>query len=106
MRRDSHPALRRAEALTRAGAWAEAVAAYREALRTAPDHVDARYNLGLLLLRRGALPEGLAELEHAARLAPAQANIRLTIGRARQALKRPAEAEAAFREAVHLDPAL
>ena len=100
------PALRQAEALTRQGAWPQAVAAYREALRTAPDHVDARYNLGLLLLRQGALPEGLAQLRHAARLAPAQANIRLTIGRAQQALKRPAEAEAAFREAVELDPAL
>ena len=97
------PALQRAEALCRRGAWAQAAAAYREVLQLAPDHVDARYNLGLLFLRQGDLSEGLAQLQHAAKLTPKQAVIHLTIGRAQQALKRPSEAERAFREAVRLN---
>jgi len=100
------PALQLAEALCRRGAWAQAAAAYREVLQLAPDHVDARYNLGLLFLRQGDLSEGLAQLQHAAKLTPKQAVIHLTIGRAQQALKRPGEAERAFREAVRLKPAL
>jgi protein O-GlcNAc transferase len=100
------PALQRAEALCRRGAWVQAAEAYSEALRLAPDHVDARYNLGLLLLRQGDLANGLAQLQHAAKLAPKQAVIHLTIGRAQQALKRPTEAARAFREAVRLNPAL
>src|SRR4051794_2898997 len=98
-------ALQRAEALCRRGAWAQAAEAYREALRLAPEHVDARYNLGLVLLRLGDLSKGLAHLQHAAKLAPKEADIHLTIGRAQQALKCPTEAERAFREAVRLNPA-
>ncbi len=75
-------------------------------VRVAPNHVTARYNLGILLLQQGKLLEGLAQLQHAAKLAPKQAGIHLTIGKAQQSLKRPTAAERAFREAVRLNPTL
>jgi protein O-GlcNAc transferase len=49
---------------------------------------------------------GLAKIGQPARLAPRRAVIHLTIGRAHLALKRPTEAEGAFREAVRLGASL
>ena len=41
----------------------EAIAAYRTALRLDDDHLDARYGLGVALLRNGATAEATRELE-------------------------------------------
>jgi tetratricopeptide (TPR) repeat protein len=51
--------------------YAGAEAAFKEALRLAPRHPDARREYGLLLLRElGRLDEALAQLEYAANLDP------------------------------------
>ena len=47
----------------REGELEEAIVAYRTALRLNPAHSDARFGLGVALLRNGARAEAVRELE-------------------------------------------
>src|SRR5206468_217506 len=79
----------RAQRWASRGRYGEAEAAYREALRLAPDDVPARLGLGLCLRRQRRPADAVAVLREALR---------------RQ--RRPAEAEALHREAVQRAPSL
>ena len=45
------------------GAWSEALEALSRAVKTAPDHVDARLQLGDVYLKRGCPEDGLRVIE-------------------------------------------
>ena len=66
----------------------EALPLLRSVLQTKPEHADARYLLGKILLAQGAARRRREHLEAAARLAPEDANIHYQLGRAYQKLGR------------------
>ena len=68
----------------------------------APDSAPARLALGISLLQTGQAAAAVTELEEAARLEPRMRQAYYQLGRAYQALGRPAEAEAAFARAQEL----
>jgi SAM-dependent methyltransferase/tetratricopeptide (TPR) repeat protein len=88
----------------RAGRWADAAAAYAEALRADPDHTDALALLGGALLRLGRPADADTLLARAVARDPAHALAWLNAGRARLALGRPADALAAFDAALDARP--
>jgi len=96
--------LARAHAEQAAGRLKEAEATCRDLIAIDPNHAGAWHLLGVLTLRAGDAAAALAHIERAATLAPQKADVRNSRGFALRALKRDAEAEAAFREAVALDP--
>ncbi|TMB53751.1 MAG: tetratricopeptide repeat protein, partial [Chloroflexi bacterium] len=72
-----------------------------------PDRAEAHCRLGWALLFAVDRPEeAIAPLREAARLAPDDPEARLALGIAFNALGREAEANAAFDEALKLDPGL
>jgi Tfp pilus assembly protein PilF len=110
--------------LLREGRDAEAVVHLEEARRISPIHVPTLSNLGVAAMRQGKLDEAEALLHETLRLNPshveAQLNLREVQERKRAAAPamvsfkrgnalrdqgRLAEAEAAYREAITLDPA-
>lgn len=121
-------------ALTELGRVAEAKAAYARALQLKPDYIAAHHALALASQQAGALPEALAHLERALALQPGHAACRLERARVRvklgqwaaaladldalpasaevlnlrgialKQLHRPAEALAAYDQALQLQP--
>jgi predicted O-linked N-acetylglucosamine transferase (SPINDLY family) len=87
-----------------AGDLAEAEACYRRALTTVPDHPQANYNLGLILISRQRHRDALPHLEVAARLLPNVARAHFDLAFALKRLNRHAEAEAAIKRALSIDP--
>ena len=85
---------------------AEAADAYRRVLAIAPQHFEARLNLGRLLHEAGDVPA--AESEYRAALAsdPTSALATFNLGVALEDQGRPREAVDAYERAVHLDGAL
>jgi protein O-mannosyl-transferase len=86
------------------GRTKEALATYREAVRTAPGHVQAQYNLGNLLDKLGQSEAARIELLKAVRLDPALAYLHNTLGVVLVKLGRFDEARCQFTEAARLDP--
>ena len=87
--------------------WEELVEHFREGVVLHPDRAEAYYRLGWALLFAVDRPEeAIAPLREAARLAPDDPEARLALGIAFNALGREAEANAAFDEALKLDPGL
>jgi len=84
--------------------FAQAVAAYHQALQLNPGASQARQNLGLTWQAEGSNSQAIAEFAEAARLDPNRLDSwrSLAISCARQ--NRMAEAEAAFRQIVRLRP--
>jgi Flp pilus assembly protein TadD len=93
-------------ALREQGKVAEAIAAYREAIRLQPDRTSAHSNLGLALLKQGKVAEATAEFREAIRLRPDDAVAHSNLGNALRAEGKVAEAIAAYREAIRLQPDL
>jgi tetratricopeptide (TPR) repeat protein len=58
------------------GAWLEAVAAYRDALRSGADAAALQYNLGNALFKAGRLGESILAYERALKLDPVDADAR------------------------------
>jgi Flp pilus assembly protein TadD len=77
---------------------------YREALELKPDFVQARANLGNLLVRLGQPEAAVEHLREAVRAAPDHAIYHDQLGRALLALDRSEEALGSFRTAVRLQP--
>ena len=87
--------------------WEDLVEHLREGVALHPDRAEAHYRLGWALLFAVDRPEeAIAPLREAARLAPDDPEARLALGIAFNALGREAEANAAFDEALKLDPGL
>jgi hypothetical protein len=82
----------------------EAVVVLERAIALAPDHVDARNDLGVVLLALGRPQAALDTLDAAAAAAPARADIQTNRGSALKELGRLDEAEAAQRRAVAIAP--
>src|ERR1043166_3919969 len=93
----------RAHAEQAAGRLKEAEATCRELLARDDKYAGAWHLLAIVTLRAGDPTAALAHIERAAALAPQKADVRNSRGFVLRALKRDAEAGAAFREAVALD---
>ncbi len=96
--------LNHAVARHRAGARAEAAAAYRAVLAQAPEEPNALHLLGLLLCEDGAAEAGLALIGRARERHPTVAAIAFNLGNVLLKLERPAAALAEYDAAVALDP--
>lgn len=87
--------------------WTELAEHYREGVRLAPESGAAWYRLGVTLLFALDDPEeAFAALGEAVRLSPRDAESHAALALALHTLGRYREAEAAFDEALELDPAL
>lgn len=94
-----------AEALGAAGRPGDAVAAYREALRRAPEHHAAGWNnLGFALLQLGRHGEAADALERAVALQPPFVEAWANLGASRLASEDLDGAAAAFASALRYDP--
>jgi tetratricopeptide (TPR) repeat protein len=94
------------EALRNSGRAAEAVPAYREAIRRDAKMVAAQQNLGAVLRHTGQVDEAVATLRHATQLAPDRAPAWHELGLAYRAQGKMGEAAKAFERAIALDPDL
>ena len=94
-----------ARALAAAGAYAEAIAAYREAARITPDDPEGWLRLGEALLHLAGDPQGaIDELQVGLRIDPFSARGYGALAAALHAMGEFPEAAASFAEAVRLDP--
>jgi tetratricopeptide (TPR) repeat protein len=78
--------------------------AYREALRLRPGFIEARINLGNVLLHRGNPAEAEASYREVLRLRPNYAEAQNNLGAALRSQNRLAEAAVCYAEAVRLKP--
>lgn len=88
----------------RAGNLAEARRLYREVLSAMPTHAVAAFRGGLVELQDGHPEAALGLIAQAAALAPQEPRHHIGLGQTLQALRRHAEAAAAYRRALHFDP--
>ena len=86
------------------GSRAEAEQAYRRALDRDSTYADVHAELGQLLLEDNRTAEALSHFEAAHRLLPYTAQTRYLLGTGYQAVGRNAEAEAAYRQALEVEP--
>jgi tetratricopeptide (TPR) repeat protein len=93
-----------ADALHREGRFLDAVAAYREILKSAPDHTGALHNLGVVLAQDGQPEEALDLFDRAIGARPDYAHAHANRGGALQSLGRLEDAEAAYGRALTLQP--
>jgi tetratricopeptide (TPR) repeat protein len=84
--------------------FAQAVAAYQEALRLNPNAAEARHNLGLTWQAQGSNSQAIAEFAEAARLDPGRLDSWRSLAMCCAMQNRMPEAEAAFRQVVRLRP--
>ena len=91
------------EGLRNSGRAAEAVAAYREAIRRNPQMVAAQQNLGVALRRVGQVDEAVETLRRATQLAPNNAAVWHELGLAYHAQGKMAAATKAIEKAIALD---
>lgn len=88
------------------GHFAESERALREAIAAEPERIAARQFLGKLLLLTGRPGDARRELALAAEVDPASAPVQLDLGRAAEAQGDFGAAEAAYRQALSLQPNL
>ena len=101
---DSYAHATLGNALFDLGRYAEAEAAYRDALRADPDYVIAYNNLGRALYELGRYAEAEAAYRDALRTDPDYAYSHNGLGVTLYELGRYTEAEAAYRDALRADP--
>ena len=89
---------------TECAAWAEAEAAFREALALAPDSIDAHYNLALTLHRQGRLAAAERAYHEALRLAPAHLHAANNLAVVLNDLERHAEAHQILTQVLAVQP--
>lgn len=91
-------------ALEKANRPEDALRHYREALRIKPDYYEAQCNLAMLLLRSGQPDEATRLLEDVVRRGPHLAEAHYQLGVAYSMQNRLAEAIAAIKNAVEIEP--
>ena len=96
--------LEQAVALHQSGDLEGAIRAYRAYLAVAPDNVEARSNLGVVLARTGRYAEAIAEYNRALAISPANPALLLNLGLAYYKTGRPSEAASRFEQAAALAP--
>jgi Tfp pilus assembly protein PilF len=84
----------------------QALEAFRTAAALSPDYPEARANHGALLAEADDFDGAVTELEAATRQAPWSAAAWLGLGNAYRGARRFDDAEAAYRRALEVDPAL
>jgi len=82
----------------------EAEAAFREAVRLAPDLPEAHLDLGLILGREGRLEDAIVSIKEALRLNPALESANMFLGIFLHQTGRDADASAALQYEVKLNP--
>lgn len=97
--------LQSASRLHVAGRLAEAEAGYRRILSSAPKHADALHGLGVIAFQSGRLDDACQLIDQAVRHKPGMALFHFNLGKARAANGQYDGAEAAYRQALALDPA-
>jgi tetratricopeptide (TPR) repeat protein len=88
------------------GESVEALKAYQEAVRLAPESEQYRVALALELVQHYTFEPAIAVLEQAAPRFPKSARIRTLLGMAQYAAGRYEDAEASLTDALRLDPAM
>jgi len=91
------------EAYRNSGKPAEAITAYREAIRRNPQLVAAHESLGAALRHEGQLDEAVATMRRAAQLAPNKPAVWHELGLAYHAQGKVAEAAETIRKAIAMD---
>lgn len=89
-----------------AGDPAQAEQAYRQALADDPAHVDALVNLGALMCEHGRCREAAALLDAAVAAGAASALLHFNHAMALEDMGEAGRAEAAYRAALEIDPAM
>lgn len=88
------------------GRRARALECFRKAAELGEAYPEAHVNYGAMLVEAEAFPEAVRHLELAVRDAPRSAAAHLNLGNAWRGAGEPDRAEAAYRRALELDPAL
>ena len=101
---DTQVALARGDALLSQGQLGEAIAQYRELVRTEPEFAQSYNGLGYALLTTGRAPEAVAPLRRALELQPDSAEAHSNLAFAFIQAGRSQEAVAPLRRAVELQP--
>ena len=101
---EAKPFLDAGEGHLRAGDFAAALRAFREAVAAAPDSALARSKLGVALAQQGQLDAAITEFSRAVALQPSYAPAYSNLGNAYREKGMTAEAVAAYERAVALDP--
>src|SRR5438094_10193604 len=99
-----NPLLRQALAQHQAGVLAEAERLYRKVLEQNPSDVDGLRYLGLLLVQTGRGEQAIDLLKRSIMRNGRIANTHNTLGEALRSVGKMSEAEAAYRDAVRIDP--
>ena len=93
-------------AYIQAGRVTDAVSQLREAIRLAPDHVEAHNNLGHALQLQEKFAESVAQFREAVRLAPSNDLVHLNLANALEETGDLAEAITEFQKGLALNPVL
>jgi tetratricopeptide (TPR) repeat protein len=82
----------------------EAIGAFREAIRLAPQYAGAYFNLGNTLAQQGSMAEAIEAYQTAVQLDPRDAGGFMNLGNALMAEQRFDEAAKAFETVLALNP--
>jgi DNA-binding helix-hairpin-helix protein with protein kinase domain/Flp pilus assembly protein TadD len=91
-------------AFTRAGKFADAAAAYSQAVTLKPDYAEAQHELGYALFRQGKYEEAITALRQAHTLRPRHAETQRVLGQAFEAKGDWGGAARAYGDATSLEP--
>jgi Tfp pilus assembly protein PilF len=84
--------------------WADAEAAFRQALKIEPENGFMLNNLGLVLYHQDRYADAIRSFESAVRIDEVNANRHANLGKAYLAMRQYAKAESAFKRALKLAP--
>jgi tetratricopeptide (TPR) repeat protein len=98
------PSFDSAAALQKSGNFEEAAAAYRRFLEAHPANVEARSNLGVVLMRLGRYEEAIAAYQTALSIDSWNATVRLNLGLAFYKSDQLADASQAFKRVLAAQP--
>lgn len=103
---NTHALFNRARALARGGRTKEALDAYRTLLAKQPDHFEAQYNLGLLLIEQGDNAAGADAMAKAAHMASGKrkAKALYSLALAQRDMGQRAAAGSTLEQAIRLQP--